>query len=183
MSVSDSKGREPRKGQRPTFNLKRQRFQQSQAVQEGGGLPATPSKKHHRYRGTKHISQTIFGAWERNAAKRHISFNLDIADVEQLWVRQNGHCAVTGRAMTSITNDWNKMSLDRVDCQGDYSRENVRLVCSKVNIVRNELTDAELGQVLKDMEYIDSLRRSSGKGNWFKKLKGQQYYQIFRAYP
>jgi hypothetical protein len=182
MSVLDSKGREPRKGQRPTFNLKRQRFQQSQVVQEGRGPPAAQSKKHHLYKGTEHISMTIFRAWENSAARRHISFNLAIADVEQLWVRQNGHCAVTGRAMTFATNDWNKVSLDRVDSGGDYSCGNVRLVCSVANIVRNELTDAELQQVLRDKEYIDGLRRSYGS-NWYARMKRQEYKRVFGADP
>lgn len=84
--------------------------------------------------------------------------------------------------MTSTRNDWNKMSLDRVDCHGDYSRENVRLVCSKVNIVRNDLTDAELQQVLRDKEYIDGLRRSHGS-NWYARVKRQQYKRVFGADP
>src|SRR4051794_11763212 len=94
-------------------------------------------KVHHRYAGTTNISKTLFTSWKNSAKRRGINFKITIKQLQAIWDQQNGHCVVTGRAMTTTTNDWNKVSIDRIDSAGIYIWNNVRLICWCANMIRN----------------------------------------------
>jgi hypothetical protein len=64
-----------------------------------------------------------------------------------LWVKQDGKCAVTGLPMTHISGQGRvgtNLSIDRIDSTAGYTRDNIRLVCSQVNLMRSSLSDSEL---------------------------------------
>lgn len=59
--------------------------------------------------------------------------------------RQDSRCAVSGIEMTfSHNTPSSNASIDRIDNNAGYMKDNVRLVCSAVNIMRNRMTDEEL---------------------------------------
>jgi hypothetical protein len=69
-----------------------------------------------------------------------------IEDLMQKWRDQNGCCALTGIKMT-----WAKgkvlptsISLDRIDHEGGYSADNIRLICHAINAFRGRMSDAEM---------------------------------------
>jgi hypothetical protein len=76
---------------------------------------------------------------------RLIEIGLD--DVESLWSSQQGICALTGLPMLhsrqlehrSRSGLYNT-SLDRLDSNGNYTKENVQLVCSYVNLMKGTLS-------------------------------------------
>lgn len=128
--------------------------------------------------------RACFNGWKGQAKRRGKKFNLTYQEIQQIWLAQNGHCKVSGQVMTFKMKDANKVSLDRIDPKRDYSFDNVRMVTVKVNYVRHIYSDDDLRAILKDMEYIDSLRKSLGGSNWFKRLKQQQYKNIYgRKHP
>lgn len=66
-----------------------------------------------------------------------------------LWVQQDGKCAVTNLPLTHIIGQGRvgtNLSIDRIDSTAGYTRDNIRLVCLQVNIMRNVLSDSELVQ-------------------------------------
>lgn len=72
-----------------------------------------------------------------------------VDDLMQKWNEQSGCCALTGIKMT-----WAKgtvlptsLSLDRINPNGGYSADNVRLVCHAINAFRGRMTDAEMFQM------------------------------------
>jgi hypothetical protein len=76
--------------------------------------------------------------------RKHIRLN----ELLELHEHQQGLCALTGEPMTcelsvgtvSLTN----ASIDRIDHGGDYSLNNIRLVCRIANIMRWTMSDEEL---------------------------------------
>ena len=65
----------------------------------------------------------------------------------ELWRSQNGLCAISGRAMTYGTGDGQvntNASLDRIDSSKGYYEGNVQLVCFIVNLMKRDMTTAEL---------------------------------------
>lgn len=82
-----------------------------------------------------------------HALARHKTENpITIAELFDLWKRQQGRCALSGVEMT-----WRKgrilptsISLDRVDGQKGYTVDNVRLVCYSVNALRHIGSDEEM---------------------------------------
>lgn len=80
--------------------------------------------------------------------KQGLAFDLDDKQIHDLYDKQEGKCAVTGRLLTwqrnpDRRNDFN-ISLDRIDPKGQYEIENLRLVCKRVNLIKHNMTDEEL---------------------------------------
>lgn len=129
------------------------------------------------------VTKTIINGWRQRAKRDAIPFLLTQAQLAEMWVGQNGHCAVTGRMMTVNKNDPCKVSLDRVDPSMGYSANNVRFVCTSVNFARHTMSDDDLRKMLRDMQHIDSLRKLArtrpGAGNWLQKLGKQEWASIF----
>jgi ribosomal protein L37E len=78
------------------------------------------------------------------AKKKGWDFEFTIEEAMEIWRNQNGECAVTGFPMThSMENFEFSASIDRMDNSLGYTKGNVRLVCARVNMMRNTL-DAEM---------------------------------------
>ena len=72
---------------------------------------------------------------------------LSVEDILNLYEQQRGLCALSGVEMTYRTGVGRvktNMSLDRIEAGGPYIKENVRLVCTHANTIRNDLTDEEM---------------------------------------
>lgn len=77
--------------------------------------------------------------------KRHTTIALD--DLHDLYTAQRGRCAVSGVEMTHRVGGgrcYTNISIDRLNPGGEYVIGNVRLVCLAVNLMRLDMTDAEL---------------------------------------
>ena len=63
----------------------------------------------------------------------------------ELYKAQDGMCAISGLPMHTTTKNTDlSASPDRVDVSRGYEKDNVRLVCSRANVMRNALDDYEL---------------------------------------
>lgn len=68
---------------------------------------------------------------------------IDQAGLRELWVAQQGVCALTGREMTTEANAPNVGSVDRKDSTRGYTPDNVQWVCAWVNYMKGPV-DEEL---------------------------------------
>lgn len=71
------------------------------------------------------------------AANRGKSWNLSIADIHDLWEKQDGRCALTGAQMRKAPRTW---SIDRIDNSCGYTPDNIQLVLKQVNMMRGSLS-------------------------------------------
>jgi uncharacterized protein (DUF433 family) len=77
-------------------------------------------------------------------------FNLSLEDIRDIWNNQNGKCAVTSLPLVCKTFDDGKnknpyqASLDRINNNKGYSKDNVRFVCLIVNYARNNFSDEQV---------------------------------------
>jgi len=93
------------------------------------------------------------GLWNNlsgNAKRRNIEVSITKEDLKSLWELQGGLCAVTGVPMqkasaskSGVKNQF-RASVDRIDNEKGYTIDNVRMVCSQVNVMRMDLTDDQL---------------------------------------
>ena len=93
----------------------------------------------------------------RSSCKRtgRAEYHLTLEDVEGLWRSQGGRCALSGVYMTHHRDgeghvDLNA-SLDRILPSGPYTRDNVRLVCQRVNLMRHTLREPEFWWWVKNL--------------------------------
>ena len=74
-----------------------------------------------------------------------------------LLAAQHGKCAITGRTLTfkklqkQYTQTDTNASIDRIDSSGHYSRNNIRLVTTRANIMKNSLSDQEFYDLCRDI--------------------------------
>ena len=76
-----------------------------------------------------------------------IEWEIDKDYIHKIWDKQKGKCNITGLNMT-----WSKgngvirysASIDRMNSNVGYVIGNIQLVCSMINIMKNNLSDSEL---------------------------------------
>jgi hypothetical protein len=59
----------------------------------------------------------------------------------ELWKKQEGLCAYTGLPMTASSNQFNTVSLDRIDSSKGYVVSNIQLICAVVNKMKMDLKE------------------------------------------
>jgi hypothetical protein len=105
-----------------------------QKFEAHGGHPAN-------YTGTKNFAGRTIAAWRHSAARRGHAWSLSKDELETLYAKQEGKCALTGVQMTEGAKGPLRPSIDRIDSREGYSVDNVQFVCSIVNIMKNKLSE------------------------------------------
>lgn len=95
---------------------------------------------------TYKLRQAFKGTRRRSKVKGTYT-DLTFDYLRYLWEKQNGLCALTGIPMTyefynGRTNT--NLSVDRIDSNKGYVKDNVQLVCMMVNQMKNDLSYEEL---------------------------------------
>lgn len=75
-------------------------------------------------------------------------FDIEIDDIINLYAEQNGRCAITNQEMDFKSSNRKKanpfrISIDRIDSNGGYTKNNIRLVCWSVNQMKGDKTEEE----------------------------------------
>jgi hypothetical protein len=97
--------------------------------------------------------QKISGNWGRYFSRiintKNRKDKLTVGDLEKLYEKQKGRCAISGEQLTCILikgqRTWTNASLDRINPDIGYELDNIQLVCTAVNSFKN---------ILKADEYI-----------------------------
>ena len=101
----------------------------------------------------------FFKKIQSNAIKRGLSFDLDIDYLWDLFLKQNKKCALTKvdinivNATISYNYHLNTASLDRIDSNQGYIKNNIRWVSKSINYMKNIMTDEqvwELCEIIKE---------------------------------
>ena len=122
--------------------------------------PCTTAKTAaYKYRCPENYLYTRLG--RQNKGQARIEVRITKEDLKELWDQQQGKCAVTGLHMTYFPRSQRKStglnaSVDRIDSMDVYRKGNVRLVCSRVNMMKGAGEDADLlwwcKQVIEGLE-------------------------------
>lgn len=88
------------------------------------------------------------------AKKREINFEITKENIEQITSRANGRCELTGIIFSfDRFNDKNirpwSPSIDRIDSEQGYTKDNIRLVCTAVNLALNQFGEDVLMKISK----------------------------------
>ncbi len=81
----------------------------------------------------------------RSARAKDYEWTINTETLVKLWQEQDGHCALSGVAMTHHRDGTGKKefnaSIDRIDQNAGYTPQNIQLVCYRVNILRHNLPE------------------------------------------
>lgn len=119
-------------------------------------LGVTPPNKGKSKYGSGLIPRLLIEIWRSNAIKRNINFTLSYQEIDQLWEKQGCKCALTGRLMSNKYNAKRdiRVSLDRIDSDGDYTLSNVQLVVGQVNIAKNAMSNCDFIAMCKEVANV-----------------------------
>ena len=97
----------------------------------------------------------------RDRSKYHnIDFSLSLDDIKNLWVEQNGTCALSGIKMTYELQNGRtptNVSIDKIDRTKGYVTGNIQLVCMACNQMKSDLSEDEMYQFCKKIvEHYES---------------------------
>ena len=65
--------------------------------------------------------------------RKDFDISIDVHFLEQMWKNQNGLCVYTKLPLTIKANQFNTISIDRIDSSKNYTKENIQFVCRAVN--------------------------------------------------
>jgi hypothetical protein len=79
--------------------------------------------------------------------KYNIALNFDVEYLLELWNKQSGKCAISNIEMTFVLYEGHiktNASIDRINSNKGYSKDNIQLVCSIINKMKLDMTKEEL---------------------------------------
>lgn len=94
--------------------------------------------------------RSLYIALSHGLKRRPCDNPATIDQVMALWDKQKGRCALTGLKMRWSKGDQNYMtapravSIDRIDVDGSYTIDNIRLICHAINSFRGRMSDKEM---------------------------------------
>jgi len=102
-----------------------------------------------KYRGMQKLSPKVNLSRMASQAKKREGGDISTEFLLNMWIEQDGKCALTGLQMIwgqGIVSAMN-VSIDRIDQTRGYYKDNVRLVCWCANSFRQKMNDDQLLQV------------------------------------
>lgn len=93
-----------------------------------------------------YVNNVIFNSYKRSANKRNLCFEITPQDIFDVYKRQNGLCAFTNAKLICDTDNYYSInwSIDRIDNDKGYIKDNIVLVSKTANMIRNRSTIKEL---------------------------------------
>jgi len=116
------------------------------------GRPSV-NKNVSKYPHTKYINGLVVHKWQHDARVRDIVWNISNEQIDCIWEKQDGLCALTGRPMHGKWRGtkFDRVSLDRIDSNKDYNIGNCQLTLGIVNICKHTLGNDDFKQLCKDV--------------------------------
>lgn len=94
----------------------------------------------------RHKSNGIHGSKRRCEFTQEGCVTPDL--LMEMWKTQDGKCAVTGVQLTHVQGQgfriWTNVTLDRINPDLGYTKDNIRLVCRAVNYMKAAMTDQDM---------------------------------------
>jgi hypothetical protein len=95
------------------------------------------------------FAKKLFRDLKKNALNRNIKVTITVDDIFDLYEKQNGICVYSGIKMTTDNipkegrryNNLHNISVDRIDSNKAYDKDNVQLVCMEVNIMKYDFDE------------------------------------------
>ena len=87
------------------------------------------------------VNRKLESAFKRSKEKNQ-DFDISTDYIHSLYIKQNKKCALTGIELTFITKKekvLTNLSIDRIDSSKGYTKDNVQLVCTVVNLMKLDL--------------------------------------------
>jgi len=89
------------------------------------------------WKGYKSVPGKVISKLKRDAKARNIDFQITIEDIQEKYEQQDMCCALTGIPVLFGMN----ASVDRIDSEKDYTKDNIQIVLNVVNIMKRDIPE------------------------------------------
>jgi len=90
----------------------------------------------------------ILNQARQGARFRNLSFNIDEDYIKSMWENQKGLCFYTKEPMVFTKGETNKVSIDRLNSNIGYEKDNLVLCEARVNLMKGNLTIVEFKELI-----------------------------------
>ena len=111
-----------------------------------------------RFKNTKNLQRgstkdeySPFRYHYRKTYQRNKDCGITLEEIYDLWNKQKGKCAITGIEMTHDKKHPNTASLDRIDSNLGYIKENCQFVCFSINMAKHKFSAKEFDDFIKKL--------------------------------
>lgn len=87
---------------------------------------------------------------KRNAKAKGLEYDLTLEFMRDLWAKQEGLCALSGRPLGNIGDGYDSPSIDRIDNSKGYLKNNVHWLLWRVNEMKKDMDLKEFLKLCKD---------------------------------
>jgi hypothetical protein len=88
---------------------------------------------------------------KKSSLKRQNEFELEIADIVEMWNLQLQICAYSGKIMSLEHGKENTVSIERIDSKIGYTKNNTILVCNSINRMKSNFNFEEFFEMCKSV--------------------------------
>lgn len=89
----------------------------------------------------RHIESRLRNLRTKAKQRHNKEFTIQESDMLDAWGKQEGLCAYTKLPLVATANQFNTISLDRIDSSIGYLPENIQFVCAAVNKMKQEYSE------------------------------------------
>ena len=139
----------------------------------GGGKSGMRPSCKICHRNVKAISEStpegfakyLFAISKNNANQRDLSHNISVEDLRHLYLKHDGKCVLSGIKMTydrhleckgKSDKSFYNMSVDRIDNNKGYEKDNIQLVCLAANLIKLDWSTQEFFEICKNVSKYHS---------------------------
>lgn len=89
------------------------------------------------WKGYKNIPGKVLSRLKNGAQQRGLKFEITLEDIQEKYEQQDMRCALTGIPVLFGMN----ASVDRIDSEKDYTKDNIQVVLNVVNIMKRDIPE------------------------------------------
>ena len=102
-------------------------------------------RRRHSKTASSYLANLLSSSKYHRSKVQKIEYKLTLEDLQKVWEEQKGRCALSGVFLTHHRDgDGNKefnASIDRIDPNGSYTKNNIQLVAYRVNMLKHTLSE------------------------------------------
>ena len=111
----------------------------------------------YRWKGTSYVNGSYFSSLRAGAKERNIPFHINIEDIENQLIEQDGKCSYSNLDVKFATKELRSKdlkfvqtaSVDRINPENGYTKSNIQIVHKKINAMKIDLTEKEFFEFIR----------------------------------
>lgn len=121
----------------------------SGAIKTCGSTIHRKHKASSSWKGFEELPGKYITQVKRGALARNLNFDISAKDMWQQALRQNGLCALTDIKLNFDTNNNGNASLDRINSDSGYTKDNIQWVDKRINLMKMHIPQKEFIELCK----------------------------------